>query len=103
MFCVYYNKQEVTNMCGKVVVVHKEVQPFLLQGLKKWEYRGYNSAGVAIQTAQGCMQVCKQKGDLTCLQQQSLQGGCGMRQTNAILSSSAPKVKFLYYRTKSSA
>ena len=73
-------------MCGIVGYVgYKEAQPFLLQGLKKLEYRGYDSAGVAIQNAQGCMQVCKQKGDLTCLQQtlqqQSLQGGCGMGHT----------------------
>ena len=37
-------------MCGIVGYVgHKEAQPFLLQGLKKLEYRGYDSAGVAIQ------------------------------------------------------
>lgn len=76
-------------MCGIVGYVgHKEAQPFLWQGLKKLEYRGYDSAGVAIQTAQGEMQVCKQKGNLSCLQQtlqqQSLQGGCGMGQTKRI-------------------
>ena len=37
-------------MCGIVCYVgKKEVKPILLEGLKRLEYRGYDSAGLAIQ------------------------------------------------------
>jgi glutamine---fructose-6-phosphate transaminase (isomerizing) len=38
-------------MCGIVCYVgRKEAKPILLQGLKQLEYRGYDSAGIAVQT-----------------------------------------------------
>ncbi len=37
-------------MCGIVGYIgHKDAAPILLQGLRKLEYRGYDSAGMAIQ------------------------------------------------------
>ena len=36
-------------MCGIVGYVgHDQAQPFLLQGLEALEYRGYDSAGLAV-------------------------------------------------------
>jgi len=42
-------------MCGIVggTVAHLDVSSFLLQGLSALEYRGYDSVGVALQTAEG--------------------------------------------------
>ena len=38
-------------MCGIVgVVAQRDVTPLLLDGLRRLEYRGYDSAGVALQT-----------------------------------------------------
>ena len=37
-------------MCGIVCYVgNKDVKPILLEGLKRLEYRGYDSAGLAVQ------------------------------------------------------
>ena len=36
-------------MCGIVAYIgHREATPILLEGLKRLEYRGYDSAGVAV-------------------------------------------------------
>src|SRR3954454_21573910 len=41
-------------MCGIVGYVgHRSVQEILLGGLEKLEYRGYDSAGISIQTEEG--------------------------------------------------
>src|SRR5580698_9568557 len=41
-------------MCGIVAYVgSKDCAPILVEGLRKLEYRGYDSAGLAIQTARG--------------------------------------------------
>ncbi len=41
-------------MCGIIGYVgHQEASPLLLDGLKKLEYRGYDSAGIALQTTEG--------------------------------------------------
>jgi glucosamine--fructose-6-phosphate aminotransferase (isomerizing) len=41
-------------MCGIVGYIgEKQVVPVLVEGLRKLEYRGYDSAGVAVQTASG--------------------------------------------------
>ncbi len=61
-------------MCGIVGYVgSKDVVPMLLNGLQKLEYRGYDSAGVAI-VSDGCLKVHKSKGRLSELC--SLMEGC---------------------------
>lgn len=55
-------------MCGIVGYIgDKEVAPILIDGLKKLEYRGYDSAGVAIMTKDG-VQVRKAKGKIVQLE-----------------------------------
>ena len=55
-------------MCGIVGYVGpEEAGPILLQGLKRLEYRGYDSAGVALLNGSG-VQVVKRAGKLSCLE-----------------------------------
>ena len=55
-------------MCGIVGYIgKKEVTPILLEGLKKLEYRGYDSAGIAI-INDGKIEVIKTKGRLSVLE-----------------------------------
>ena len=54
-------------MCGIVGYVgHEEAAPILLEGLSRLEYRGYDSAGVAV-CAEGRLSVHKAKGRLQVL------------------------------------
>ena len=54
-------------MCGIVGYVGKRsAQDVLLDGLEKLEYRGYDSAGVAL-ALDGSIRVVKSKGRLTAL------------------------------------
>ncbi|MDR0389523.1 MAG: glutamine--fructose-6-phosphate transaminase (isomerizing) [Spirochaetaceae bacterium] len=56
-------------MCGIVGYIGvKEATPVLLKGLKKLEYRGYDSAGIAVLGAGG-LEVCKSKGALNKLEE----------------------------------
>ena len=55
-------------MCGIVGYIGEEqAAPVLLEGLKRLEYRGYDSAGVAVYTGSG-VQVVKSKGRLSVLE-----------------------------------
>ena len=72
-------------MCGIVGYVGpQEAGPILLQGLKRLEYRGYDSAGIALLNGSG-IQVIKRSGKLSSLEQavqeNSLSGTCGIAHT----------------------
>lgn len=55
-------------MCGIVGFVGSEqAAPILLDGLERLEYRGYDSAGIAVLSDEGDMQVVKSKGRLQVL------------------------------------
>lgn len=57
-------------MCGIIGFAGKtEAVPILLDGLERLEYRGYDSAGVAVVSADGKLQVKKSKGRLSVLRE----------------------------------
>ena len=55
-------------MCGIIGYVgHQQAAPILLDGLARMEYRGYDSAGVAVRSETKGLQVYKSKGRLQVL------------------------------------
>jgi len=72
-------------MCGIVAYVGKrEVAPLLIDGLRRLEYRGYDSAGIAVLN-EGGMQSCKKKGRIDALagelKQRKIKGHTGISHT----------------------
>ena len=75
-------------MCGIVGYVGEEqAAPILLEGLSKLEYRGYDSAGIAVRNEMsGEISVVKAKGRLKILAEKtdngkSVRGTCGIGHT----------------------
>ncbi len=73
-------------MCGIIGYVgHERALPVLLDGLRRLEYRGYDSAGVALLDENGDVVVCKRQGKLsqllTALEGQELAGQVGVGHT----------------------
>ena len=74
-------------MCGIVGYVGgKQAAPILMDGLKRLEYRGYDSAGLAVRQGDGRIEVVKAKGRLSALAEKidggrTLQGTCGIGHT----------------------
>jgi len=72
-------------MCGIVGYIGKRgSQDILLEGLKKLEYRGYDSAGIAVFTSNG-LEIKKSKGRLAVLEDklkgEPLEGSVGIGHT----------------------
>ena len=74
-------------MCGIVGFTGAaQAAPILLDGLAKLEYRGYDSAGMAVQNAAGKIEVVKAKGRLKVLSEMTdggsaVPGNCGIGHT----------------------
>ncbi|MGL4456731.1 MAG: glutamine--fructose-6-phosphate transaminase (isomerizing) [Plesiomonas sp.] len=73
-------------MCGIVgAVAQRDVAEILLEGLRRLEYRGYDSAGVAVVNAQGELQRVRRLGKVQVLaeaiEQQPIVGGTGIAHT----------------------
>ena len=73
-------------MCGIIGYIgDKEALPFLMQGLKKLEYRGYDSAGIAILDKEKSINIKKCKGRIKYLEdrviEKKLEGTVGLGHT----------------------
>ncbi len=73
-------------MCGIVGYLGKrEAYPILIKGLKRLEYRGYDSAGVALINDDGGLNVYKTKGKVAILEEycsdKNVTGGVGIAHT----------------------
>jgi len=77
--------QESLRMCGIVgAVAERNVVPILMEGLRRLEYRGYDSAGIAIKNGAAITRV-RRAGKVQQLQfaldKDPLQGSCGISHT----------------------
>ena len=57
-------------MCGIVAYVGRKIaQPLLIEGLKRLEYRGYDSAGIAVIDAHGQLHLRRAVGRISVLEE----------------------------------
>lgn len=73
-------------MCGIVgAVAQRDIAEILLEGLRRLEYRGYDSAGLAVVDSEGHMTRVRRTGKVQMLAQaveeQPLHGGTGIAHT----------------------
>lgn len=74
-------------MCGIVSYIGpKQAAPILLEGLSKLEYRGYDSAGIAVRDGDADFEIVKAKGRLKILAEKTndglaIKGNCGIGHT----------------------
>jgi glucosamine--fructose-6-phosphate aminotransferase (isomerizing) len=73
-------------MCGIVGYVGRaSAAPVLLEGLRRLEYRGYDSSGIAVMDESGGIELRKRSGRLANLRgllaEQPVHGGCGISHT----------------------
>ena len=73
-------------MCGIVgAVAERDVVPILVEGLKRLEYRGYDSAGVAVLDEYNCLDRVRTPGKVrqveALIREQHLRGTCGIAHT----------------------
>lgn len=74
-------------MCGIVGFTgHRQAAPILLEGLAKLEYRGYDSAGIAVRDGEKDVEIVKAKGRLRVLAEKTndgkaMHGTCGIGHT----------------------
>ena len=74
-------------MCGIVGFIgDRQAAPIILEGLTRLEYRGYDSAGIAVRDGDSPMEIVKAKGRLKVLFEKtnggnSLSGNCGIGHT----------------------
>ena len=74
-------------MCGIVGFTgNHQAAPILLDGLSKLEYRGYDSAGIAVRNGESDVEIVKAKGKLKVLQEMTnngaaVSGSCGIGHT----------------------
>ena len=73
-------------MCGIVgAIAERDVVPILIEGLKRLEYRGYDSAGVAVINGQNCIDRVRMPGKVALLEnevkQQQLAANLGIAHT----------------------
>ena len=73
-------------MCGIVAYTgFRQARPILMEGIKRLEYRGYDSAGIAVQKEGDGLQVEKHAGRISVLESHlaadAMNGTCGISHT----------------------
>lgn len=86
-------------MCGIVGFIGEQpAAPILLEGLSKLEYRGYDSAGIAVRNEKtDKIAIVKAKGRLKILAEKtdngkSVRGTCGIGHTRWPLTANLPRI-----------